>query len=413
MNLRTLALVCLAGLYCTWLYLSTLLFATLAESYFSVIGKALAGVLVAAMVVFEGKVMARVAAIVGLAGIALCFVAIIATKDVDSTGVAALQASYIVGSECVLVIVFSVVGYKEKYLRPFLVVLGILALVSSLVGIWGALTQKSFLSKSEVGVGVLGFDDETGRSGGLQGENYVGLWVAPALGLSHYLFGKAKARFLGVALALVPMAAVAASMSRTSVAAFAASVLTWILLWRRALSVSTLVVIGTGFAAGAYLIPVLIGKQFLGREQLRLEQGNRWQEIADMSGRYGIWGEVTNKVLESPVWGHGADAAMRNFGVVAHNALLDVAIDFGAIGLSLFLLLPCVILSCILVNLQKVRADEFTPILCSMSVPGIVCWMTLSAAWVNLIWVLFGVLFGRILLLKDQGTNIRKLSALK
>lgn len=402
MTLRRFPVVVAASLYSTWLYLSTLLFAILPMSTFGLIGKSLAALLGAVLLATELKTLVHVSKISFVFGALMACVAVGASSQLDPDGAAALQAGYLIGTQAGVFILFTAIGYREAYLKAFLFILGFVALVSAGIGIWGALTQKSFLTRAEVGVGVLGFDDTTGRSGGLQGENYVGLWLAPALAQGLHWAVNKKWRVLGLSVVVVSVAGIAASLSRTSAAGAAAGVLLWLLLRPGQKLMPVLIVTMLLSTVAINLIPGLLGKQLSGMDQLRTEQTNRWQEFGDLSGRLLIWGELAAQYAESPVWGKGADSSLRLLGVVAHNAFLDVAIDYGIVGLILFVASTVYTVANLVTKWRVIRSDEYLPRLYIMWLPGLICWLTLSSAWVNLIWLLNGMLFGRLLLLRDS-----------
>jgi len=61
--------------------------------------------------------------------------------------------------------------------------------------------------------------------------------------------------------------------------------------------------------------------------------------VAGLHGRLNIWSICLDEIMESPVFGHGFVVTTRVLGVGngAHNALVQVALDTGLIGIGLFL----------------------------------------------------------------------------
>lgn len=64
------------------------------------------------------------------------------------------------------------------------------------------------------------------------------------------------------------------------------------------------------------------------------------RETGDLNGRLSIWPMARGLFYDRPLLGHGAGALPKlsenYYGIVAHNALLDVAVGVGTVGLSLF-----------------------------------------------------------------------------
>ncbi len=328
--------------YLAFTYLTFLLAALIPGAIYSWLGKMAAGLpLLFLLVAYPGLLLSMSKPGVILGGAMMVSITLTCFFTANDFLMGATYYRFLVlpGVFCI----FSTTAANEKNLRRLLLGFAILAAINCSIGIWGSVTHSSLfqgVDLEKIQRGSMGYDERTGRSGGLRGENSSGMMAAPALafglvGLLRKRLGLTQIAFIGVGLL-----GVAVSLSRTS-AISAAGVLLWWMLASRlrkvrfgkvALAIILLVM-------AAYGIKFILTIQSKGMNSLIVRtQEERWNGSGDVfSGRLGIWARDLALAMEKPVFGHGPLASILLTGICAHNAFLDMLMDFGLLGLGIFL----------------------------------------------------------------------------
>jgi len=217
------------------------------------------------------------------------------------------------------------------------------AAINSLVGLWGVATKRTLfdLGADVVGTGSFGYDAATGRSGGIAGENYVGMYDVPALIAGLCLMRYRRWRVAGTALAAFSSAAIIVSLSRGSIlSALTAALLFIALSMKRTRSGPWLVVI--------LLVAVYAGAGYIGDQDnapagmaLANSAGYRFAaEGLTNESRLAIWRKYFEDVMtDHAVFGMGGgyiqfQALMDRR--VPHNSFLDILVEYGSVGLLLY-----------------------------------------------------------------------------
>jgi O-antigen ligase len=246
-----------------------------------------------------------------------------------------------------------------------------------------------------VGVGTFGYDPETGRSGGIQGENYAGMWNSASVVGGMALWQARKYRPAALALILLGIMGTVVSMSRTSVLSCAGAVATFLLVAdrkRSIRSVASLVLVGL-FTAG---IGLLTYTNYFGALNVGTQRGmaSRWsQEGVLHDSRLDVWTSYLQDITASPILGKGPGyilTRIRSGFMVPHNSFLDIAVEFGVPVLMLFsiaLLRP-------VANIGLAARDVRLAYLYACFVGAVISLMTLSQPFGRLQWVLSGALIG-------------------
>jgi O-antigen ligase len=224
------------------------------------------------------------------------------------------------------------------------VLLVVCAMINSVVGLWGVATKRTLfdVGADVVGTGSFGYDRATGRSGGIAGENYVGMYDVPALVAGLCLIPVRRWRLAGMSLAALSSAAIVVSLSRTSMCSGLTAALLFIAIsMKRTRSALRLAVI--------ILVAVYVGASYI-TEQIDMVPG---MSAANSTGyRFTAEGLTNESRLE--IW-HGyfdevmADNAILGMGGgyltdqlsmsrrLPHNSLLDMLVEYGCLGLLLYI----------------------------------------------------------------------------
>jgi O-antigen ligase len=297
----------------------------------------------------------------------------------------------------IVYMVFSATARTDKGLQAICVTLTLCAAANAAVALWGAMTHQRLFdaTREMVGVGAFGYDPETGRSGGIQGENYAGMWNSASVIGGMALWQARKYRPAALALILLGVMGTVISMSRTSVLSCAGAVVTFLLVTvrkRRSRPIGSLILLGV-FTAGIGLLTYTTYFAALG---VGLQKGMapRWsQEGVRHDPRLNTWAFYLKDVAASPILGKGPGyilTCIRSGFDVPHNSFLDVAVEFGIPALMLFsiaLLRP-------VAHIGLAARDVRLAYLYACFAGAVISLMTLSQPFGRLQWVLSGALIG-------------------
>lgn len=331
--------------------------------------------------------------------------------DLHTTG----KKIYNIGSVLIVYIVFMYLSFHEKNIKILLWSFAILAVLNSVIGIWGALTGKSLLaiSREMVGVGTFGFDPTSGRSGGLRGENYVGMWNAVALSFGFLLLTNKKHFFkiIGIAFICLSSLAIIVSLSRTAViCGVTVIIISFILILNKRKLVHLII----------FCIVLLMIFQF--SQLLLLKEMEyftpytaritkmRWQlsNILDNERKY-IWIDYIRASLETPVWGKGSGYINQEVSkgqYVPHNSFLDIFVEHGFAGLFLYIIPFILAFRSFIYFKNRRNQDPYGNVLCATFWGMAVGLLTLSNPFFKLLWMIAGSLEGRTILKKQKLFNL-------
>lgn len=324
-------------------------------------------------------------------------------------------------------IIFDIVGCWIIYLSFMLLckdpknqkiiawALAILATINGIVALYGALTGKMIVDipREKVGVGAFGFDLETGRSGGFRGENYMGAWNAPSLGLGLILlFEKSYwLKFIGSFFALIASTSLIVSLSRTSVIAgiILITIITTYIIGRKKI-INLVIFLIFSLLAFQVAKNIFIAQSMRFSPYLRYETQRRWT-LSEMleNERKHIWISYLNVSLEAPIFGHGAGFIKNELdcgNYVPHNSFLDVLVEHGISGLILYFL-PFII------SFKKLNFSKRNNNMNKMSIFYFASFMAiaisllfLSNPFFKLLWLVMGCLEGvKKPYIKGKGNN--------
>ena len=281
------------------------------------------------------------------------------------------------------------------------VVLVVCAAVNSGIGLWGAVTRRTLfnVSREIVGTGAFGYDAVTGRAGGITGENYVGMYDLPALLAGLYLIGHRRFRWLGIVLTLLSSAAIAVSISRTSVLSAVAAALVFIgVRFRKRRSAVLLCgIVAALFYFGSGYITNPDGVSSMADEASLIRY--RWStQGVERDSRLDIWRSYLDDIYSYPLFGKGSGyllGAVARGAKVPHNSFLDVLVEFGVTGLVFYLL------AFVAVYRNWRRAQRRTGSILPTLLWAVFCGMatsllTLSLPLARLLWAVAGAVTGLV-----------------
>jgi O-antigen ligase len=330
----------------------------------------------------------------GLVFVALLFIsALSAGADLNTLA----ESLYHVVSACLVFLVFSSTARSPKGLSAVCATLTICAAINAGVTLWGAVTQQNLLAAGSTDVPVIsfGYDASNGRSGGLIGENYTGLYNLPAVIAGLALLRRRKWWPLGVSLVLLGGAGTIVTLSRASILAVFCGVAAFVALnvWRTngqrfvgTLSVmffmSLLGVVGYNIYFN--YLPTSI--------QIVTEQ--RFSQSGTLGdARPGLWRFYVDKALNRPLLGNGPGyirSRIESGDLVPHNAFLDVAVEFGLPALVMF----SIAMFRPLAVFTSARRNGNTAYLYACFMGALPPLFTLSSPFLPLVWAMSGAVVG-------------------
>ena len=326
-----------------------------------------------------------------------------------------------IGSAWVVYMIFMYLSFREKNAKFLLWFLALLAILNSTVGLYGSFTGQSIMgmTREGVGVGAFGYDPTSGRSGGLRGENYVGLWNVPALAFGLFLlYRKYIFRVLGVVFVLVSMLAIVASLSRTSVVCGVVEIIISLVFLFRKKKFWRII-----FVCIVFLLVLSSAQILLVRQSayfspyVRDDIQRRWHisNIIENERRY-IWTEYLKASFVSPVSpivGQGPGYIDQEFSMgkrVPHNSFLDVFVEYGFLGLFLYFI-PFILSFRSLMYLKNKRhQDIYGWVFCAIFFGMATALLTLSNPFLKIVWIVAGCLQGRTFVMKRSSLQAYKSS---
>lgn len=302
-------------------------------------------------------------------------------------------------------ILLTVIGMSQKALRWTIWLIVALCLFDGSIGTLGALTGQRFLgaTTTDVGIGAFGYDSQSGRSGGIHGENYVGAWQAPALAVGMTVLLANPLSPIAIGICVLSASAVAVSLSRTSAACAVITVLMALAFAAlRGIRVWKFIFLGIGVWLVLWAASSVMQGQFANMTgDLRREHFSRWTTDSTLSGRDWIWTRAWDVFLDSPVIGKGVGAGLRLNHIVSHNVFLDVLADTGVIGCAVFFAPPAMFLWLIIKHLRQIARDPYLPMLVAATIGSGMVWFSLSSQYERIPWICAGLVYGRILWLRE------------
>jgi O-antigen ligase len=223
-------------------------------------------------------------------------------------------------------------------------VLVVCATINSLVGLWGVATRRTLLNLGAevVGSATFGYDAVTGRSGGIAGENSVGMYDLPALIAGLCLMRNRRWRPVGIALASVSSAAIVVSLSRSSILSGLAAALFFIAVGTKrtpsALWLVVILLVAVYFGAG------YISEQADAPTGMAATNSTGYRFSADgltSEARLAIWQGYFEDVMAANAFlgmGGGYISGRSSMNrMIPHNSFLDILVEYGCLGLLLYM----------------------------------------------------------------------------
>ncbi len=271
--------------------------------------------------------------------------------------------------------------------------------ISAAIGIWGSMTGQTVLNvtREDVGVGELGFDSTTGRSGGLRGENYVGLWIAPATSMAIVRLSAGRL-VLPLSLLILALSGVAVSLSRTAIIStllLLVAGLAWHVV-RRSVRNTILLVIGSALASSIIAALILTYGQWRSDYNVAQIVEDRFITADIKTARSEAWARGLDDFVASPILGKGCGASLPNEynRYIYHNSILDIAGELGVVGLCIFLY-PWWKAGKSLWSTRKWYRQSTELVIVTLSlVAMILSLMTLSNPFLKIVWIYLALLQG-------------------
>jgi hypothetical protein len=289
--------------------------------------------------------------------------------------------------------------------KIILVSFAVFALCNVSIGLYGSITGHSILSvtRDQVGVGAFGFDQETGRSGGIRGENYVGIWNSPALALGLVLFittKKIHEILLSSMFIVSTCIAAIVSFSRGSILSTIIVIVLSVFILRKKFSINKLFL----------CILVLTFTCIFATSILNVQQSYFNESIENaLSERLGsgthdvrttLWaGYIDNLLDTNPLFGGGPgytnDPRVLINGYIPHNSLLHVAVEHGFAGLFMYCVVIMLVIFQFKTMLSSQNADIYGIMACIIFCGMSVGLFFLSDPFMKIYWITAGIIKGR------------------
>lgn len=280
------------------------------------------------------------------------------------------------------------------------------SIINSAIGLYGFLTLSPIMDVTfeDVGVGAFGYDPSSGRSGGIKGENYTGIWNVPGLvlGLSILYSGNKFSKIIALTFIILVSLASIVSLSRGSMLVSIFAILFYFIL-QRSFSIRNIIFL-MFFSIFAYLYGffifnyILLNTSALNASDL----STKWTGSAPLSDiRTQIWASYLTEIFNLNLFFGLGPSYLKipdNFklGFLPHNSFLDVFVQFGLMGISLYVIPLFKVIRQLLKFYFSGFIDtyfvDFSVIVLSMSV-GL---FFLSDEYLKIYWIFIALTIGRI-----------------
>lgn len=314
------------------------------------------------------------------------------------------EYSYGLLSIPLVIFIFRVAASNERTLAIVFLAFSIGSVANSLFSIYSSIFKVSFAGANVAGSEFIGYNEDLGRVGGMRSENYVGFWNVPGILYFLSLWIKGKYRLLSFCLLAIMYCAVFISFSRTSVLTviFGTIVMMWFHKWEA----SKFYLISGFVALGIFLYSAVLFQLDDFTERALQQQESRWQlSTSSAIDRFNPWEYWLNEGVQGNViFGRGPNyvhSSSRTPGInVPHNSELDVFVDFGALGLIVFIS-PILIIVQKLVS-KKYSNDEYMVLLLVLFLSMFVTLQFLSSPYLKNYWLVYGLILGRLDYIKQN-----------
>jgi hypothetical protein len=304
---------------------------------------------------------------------------------------------YHVVSAGLVFMVFSAAVRSPSTLSAVCTTLAVCAAINAGVTLWGAVTHQNLFSPGSADVPVIsfGYDASNGRSGGLIGENYTGLYNLPAVIAGLALLRRRKWRPVGVGLVLLGGAGTIVTLSRASILAVFCGVSAFVAVaaWRTTVqrvgrTVSVMFVMSLLSVVGYNIYVTYLPASIQSVTEQRFSQSGMLGDA-----RPGLWRFYVDKALNKPVLGNGPGyikSRTESGDLVPHNAFLDVAVEFGLPALVMF----TIAMFRPLATFRTARRNGNTVYLYACFTGALPPLFTLSSPFLPLVWAMSGAVVG-------------------
>lgn len=301
----------------------------------------------------------------------------------------------------IVIFIFYSISSNDKILKIVLYALVICSIINCVIALYSLYSGRNLFGMATGFGRFIGFDETTGRVGGIRGENYAGFWNVPAIVYFTISIVKNKLNIWNIILLLIALTGTVISLSRSSVlTALIAMILVLFFYKKRIRPVYFSMILLFSFI----VLSIVIRYQFGSMSQYVYEdQLNRWNLNADNdnidSFRFEIWNFWIDEFLSSSIiFGKGPGfinsiIESKQYHFVPHNSSLDVLVEFGIIGLTIFLI-P-IIYSVVLYFNNKYNQDYYLLIFIIIFLSMFVSLFFLSNPYLNNYWIFWGLIWGR------------------
>lgn len=312
------------------------------------------------------------------------------------------RSIYELSSTWVVYLIFALIASRHRYCKLILWTLVICAILNSLVGIWGAFTGDILFNTTSdvVGPGSFGYDEVSGRSGGIKGENYVGVWTVAALAMGLWYLFERKYILTSMSLVLISAAAIMTSLSRTSLLC---GIISFVVMFlyrmknRRSYKIVILILSAITLYYMASYVYEHQSQYFTAFASKH--QSARWNiEAFWHDNRITLWTEYFEDVLKRPIIGMGPGYISKKVSLgwfVTHNSFLDVTVEFGLVGLALYVIPYFLTLRRSIISLKKRQSDHLQNIFVATFWGMATAVLFLSNPFNKIMWIVAGLIEGR------------------
>ncbi len=328
----------------------------------------------------------------------------------DTTPAAIMDSLYHVVSAFLTFWVFCELSRTRRGATALAVTLTVCAAANVGVGLWGAVTHHNLLAFGPASVlyaDSFGFDASNGRSGGMIGENYTGLFDIPMIIAGLVYLRRRNRRWLGILLVLLGVGGAVVSASRASVLCVFIAIVTFAALTLHKVRLGSLI----GAATVLFFIVcagLLAYRVYLEQLPASTRHGiNSRFSVAGTLGdsRRALLERYAVEVLSRPVLGHGPGyiKGMGDLEVVGnarifignqipHNSFIDVALEFGIPALIMFV----IAMFRPLAAFTFARGNKRLAFLYACFLGMLIPLFTLSNPFLPIVWAMAGAVVGAV-----------------
>lgn len=312
-----------------------------------------------------------------------------------------IRVMYLVFATWLTYVIFSEIGRRDKGADVVMASLAVCATFNAVIGIWGMATGRLLFDQGQnvIGVGSFGFDASSGRTGGIVGENYVGLYNLPCMLAGLWFVFIKKYRGFGSLLVALYVVSVIVSFSRSSTTTAIAAIILFLVAWRRRgylrLLFGSAILLSCVIAFAPWLVSNQLNKV---EDRVARVISMRWSSSGIMAeSRLDLWESYFVKAIQKPFVGHGPyylESQVSMGDQLPHNSYVDVVVEYGIYGLITYIAAMIVPLTLLYPVIRGYDVDARLAILVVCFWAMFTSLMTLSNPLLRVIWIVAGTIAG-------------------